>query len=250
MPNPRAILITGASSGIGAACARRLAGPGVQLLLHARASHERLEAVAQEATTAGAEVVTALGDLTESGVGEELVEQAVAAFGRLDTLVANAGFPIPAPLEVTTNDDFERAFRGNALSFAAMARAARPLLAKSGAGRIVAIGSFTAHVFRTDLPQFPASVAAKGALETMVRALALTLAAEGTTVNCVVPGFIAKDRGVGGNIDPARLADIAARIPAGRLGTPADVAALVAFLAGPEAAYITGQSLHVNGGLC
>ena len=165
-------------------------------------------------------------------------------------MIASAGFPVPATLETATDCDFERAFRGNALSFAAMARAARPLLAASEGGRIVAVGSFTAHVFRTDLPQFPASVAAKGALESMVRALALAFAADGITVNCVVPGFIAKDDGVTGAIDADRLRGIAGRIPLGRLGAPDDVAAMIAFLAGSEAAYVTGQCLHVNGGLC
>jgi 3-oxoacyl-[acyl-carrier protein] reductase len=247
---PRSFLITGASSGIGAALVRRVARADARLLIHARHSAAALEAVAMEARMAGAEVETALGDLAEPGVAARLVDLAASAFGTLDVLVANAGFPIPKAIGDVTDGDLDYAFRGNTLSFLQLARAARPLMPASGGGRIIAVGSFTAHVFRADLPQFPASVASKAAIEAAVKSLALAFAGAGISVNCVIPGYIAKDAGVRGNIDPARLAEIATRIPAGRLGEPDEVAAMIAFLAGPDAAYVTGQAIHVNGGLC
>lgn len=245
----RVWLITGASSGIGAALVRQVAAPGIDLVVHARHSADRLANIAAEARHAGARVEMQLGDLAEVSTARVLVDLARDRFGQLDVLVANAGFPIAKPIGDVTIDDIDHAFRGNVISFLALAQAAHPLLGKAPHPRIIATGSFTAHLFRNDLPQFPASVAAKGALEVAVRSLALAYAPEGITVNCVVPGYIAKDAGVAGNIDPGRLAAIAERIPLRRLGRPEEVAALIAYLADPKAAYITGQALHINGGL-
>jgi NAD(P)-dependent dehydrogenase (short-subunit alcohol dehydrogenase family) len=106
-----------------------------------------------------------------------------------------------------------------------------------------------AHSFRTDGPVFLASAAAKGGLETMVRALAVELAPERITVNCVVPGLIEKDAGTQSSMTPEQWRVALARIPLGRLGKPAEIAAATAFLVSEEAGYVTGQSLHVNGGL-
>jgi len=243
------LVITGASSGIGAALARRVAGPDISVLLHARKSRQALEAVAREAEAAGAKVALAFGDLAEAGVSESVISACIAAFGGCDALVANAGFPLFKSFADGDASDIEYAFRGNLFSFFAMARAARPHLKRSEAARIVAVGSFTAHVFRTDMLQFPLSAASKGALEIAVRSLAVEFAADGGTVNCVVPGYIAKDKGTGDGMSAERLAELETQIPAGRLGRPDDVAAMIAFLLGPDAAYVTGQSIHVSGGL-
>ena len=245
----KTIVITGASSGIGAALARRFAGPGISIVLHARRSKDALATVAEEVRSKGATVATMLGDLAEEGTAERVIETCVTAFGGLDVLVANAGFPLMKSFAEGSASDIDYAFRGNLFSFFALARAAQPHLNRSECGRLIAVGSFTAHVFRIDLPQFPMSAASKGALETAVRSLALDFAPNGVTVNCVVPGYIEKDRGTSDGMPRERFAEVNSQIPVGRLGKPDEVAAMIEFLCGADASYITGQAVHVNGGL-
>ncbi|MFY7959019.1 MAG: SDR family oxidoreductase, partial [Elsteraceae bacterium] len=116
-------------------------------------------------------------------------------------------------------------------------------------GRVVAISSFVAHVFRPDVTLFPVSAAAKAGLEAMVRSLAVTLAPQGVTVNCVSPGFTRKDSTGHSALSSDQWRAVTERIPLGRLAEPDDIAAAVAYLTGKEAGYVTGQTLHVNGGL-
>ena len=245
----RVIVVTGASSGIGARLTVQLAGPGISLVLHARKSRDKLEAVAAGARVAGSETTLMLGDLSEAGVSERVIAETVQRFGKLDAVVANAGFPILKAFDDSTRDDITYGLNGNLISFFMLAKAAKQHLRAAKGGRIVAVGSYTASVFRTDLPQFPASAASKGGLEIAVRSLALDFAPLGITVNCVVPGFIEKDGGTEDSSSEEELRAAQARIPLGRLGKPEEVANAVRFLLSSEASYITGQSLHVNGGL-
>ncbi len=243
----RSILITGAASGIGAAICRRMAAPGVAILAHTRRNQGGLEAVAEAARAAGAVVVTALGDLADPTAAATLVDTAMTDFGHLDTIVSNAGFADRTKTAELTDEAFARSLDAIQWGFFRLARAAIPHLTPGG--RIIAVSSFVAHAFRPGVTVFPASAAAKAGMEALVKALALELAPRGVTVNAVVPGFIRKDAATHTAIDPAALHAQLANIPAGRVGLPDEVAAAIAFLASNDAAYITGQCLHVSGGL-
>ena len=243
----RAILITGAASGIGAATAARLAGRGVGLLLHSRHNQAGLDRAATAAQAAGAEVKLMLGDLAVPELAAALVTATMERFGRLDTIVSNAGFADRTPVADLTDAAFARSLEAIQWGFLRLARAAMPHL--GAGGRIVAVSSFVAHAFRPGVATFPASAAAKAGMEALVRALAMELAPRKVTVNAVVPGFIRKDAAAHAALDPAALQHQLAQIPLGRVGLPGEVAAAIGFLASPDASYITGQCLHVSGGL-
>jgi 3-oxoacyl-[acyl-carrier protein] reductase len=244
----RTILVTGAATGVGAATARRLAAPGVSLLLHTRKNEAGLAAVAAEVRAKGAEAETLLGDLADPATPAALVAGAVARFGRLDAVIANAGFADRTAAMDLTDAAFARSTEPMVAGFLRLARAAAPHLREGTDPRIVAVSSFVAHAYRPGFPVFPASAAAKAGLEALVKALAIELA-PAITVNAVAPGFVRKDAGAHVALSLAGMQERAQWIPLGRIAEPADIAAAIAFLAGPDAAYITGQVLHVDGGL-
>jgi len=245
----RSVLITGASSGIGAAIARKLAAPGVGLLLHARKNRDGLEAVAAVARDRGAVTVLEIADLADSATPAGLIEAALDRFGALDVVVSNAGAANRAQWGTADLDDLHQASAVIETAFFQLMTAALPALRQARDGRVVAISSFVAHVFRPDVTLFPVSAAAKAGLEAMVRSLAVTLAPQGVTVNCVSPGFTRKDSTGHSALSADQWRAVIERIPIGRLGEPDDVAAAVAYLTSKEAGYVTGQTLHVNGGL-
>lgn len=249
MTQRRCILVTGAASGIGAAVCRVMAGPETAILVHTRRNRDAAEAVAQQVREAGGLAEVALGDLSDPAVATEVVAAAAETFGQLDVLVSNAGFADRTAFADLTNEALTASTDAIQGAFFRLASAALSHLRGATQGRVIAVSSFVAHAFRTDLPTFPASAAAKAGLEALVRALAVELGPHNVTVNAVVPGFIRKDSGAHRAIGPGVLGSQTARIPLGRLGLPDEIAAVIAFLASPAAGYVTGQTIHVDGGL-
>lgn len=244
----RAIVVTGAATGVGAATIRRLAAPGVAILAHTRKNAEALATVAAEARAKGATVEEMLGDLAVPATADTLIDRAIASFGHLDVVIANAGFADRTPAETLTDEAFDRSLQAMQTGFLRLARASVAHLRRGIDPRIIAVSSFVAHAYRPGFPLFPASAAAKAGLEALVKALAIEFA-PAMTVNAIAPGFVRKDAGAHAAMSQTGMQDRAQWIPMGRIAEPADIAAAIAFLASPDAGYITGQVLHVDGGL-
>jgi 3-oxoacyl-[acyl-carrier protein] reductase len=246
----RAILITGASSGIGAATARALAAPHAAIALHARTNRAGADKVAKAVRDAGGRALVVEGDLARSGTARRLVDETASAFGRLDVVVSNAGFADRRAVGALDRAAWDESLSAMTSAFFELASAARPWLVKAGAGgRLVGVSSFVAHAYARGLPTFPASAAAKAGIEAFARAMAVDLAPSGGTANCVAPGLIEKDPEAHAALSRDRIAEMSRLVPLGRYGRTAEVAAVIAFLCSPEAGYVTGQTIHVNGGL-
>lgn len=246
----RVAVVTGGSRGIGRAIALRLAADGADCAITYRQRADEAREVVGEIEKLGRRGLAVALDLTEPVQVGPAFERIGEAFGRVDVLVANAAATAFRPILEQKEHNVRRTLALSVEAFVAAVQAAVPLM--QDPGRIVAISGIDSHQAMTGHGVLGA---AKAAVESLVRALALELGPRGITVNAVSPGLIATDssrmyieRGLGRAYDAA-LADVAARTPVRRIGTVEDVAGLVAYLASDAAGFLTGQTIVLDGGL-
>jgi 3-oxoacyl-[acyl-carrier protein] reductase len=236
----KSALVTGASGGIGGAIARVLHGAGASVLL----AGTRQQALHEFAASLGDRAHVAVADLGDPAAGDALVKAADAAMGQLDILVNNAGLTRDMLALRMKDEDWQKVIDVDLTAAFRLARAAMRGMVKRRWGRIISI---TSVVGQTGNPGQANYAAAKAGLVGMSKALAAEVAARGITVNCVAPGFIATAMTEG--LTAEQQARIAQAVPLGRVGTAEEVAPAVLFLASEEARYVTGHTLHVNGGM-
>ncbi|SDP88512.1 3-oxoacyl-[acyl-carrier protein] reductase [Phyllobacterium sp. YR620] len=237
-------LVTGASRNIGRAIALALADAGAGIAIVARSDQAAAEAVAREVEQRGSRAVVLLGDVANEADADRLVGLAAAQLGRLDILVNNAAIRREAPIEALSFEDWREVMSVTLDGAFLMSRAAIPHLLSGGRGTIINIGGLTAY---TGAVHRAHVISAKAGLDGFTKALAHELGPRGVTVNLVSPGMIDTNRvhaSSGG--EPAH--HNTTRTLMGRRGTPEEVAAAVMYLASEPARFVTGQTLHVNGG--
>ncbi|MFO7304320.1 MAG: SDR family oxidoreductase [Gammaproteobacteria bacterium] len=239
----KAALVTGASRGIGAAIAQRLARDGYQVVINYRGSKDQAVALVREIQRAGGQALEAQADVGDSQAVRQLFDTCEQSFGGIDVVVANAGVAHTVPFAEMTDEDFEHIMNVNIRgSFYTLREAARRV--REG-GHIIALSS-SLTVLRS--PGSGPYAASKAALEVFVNVLAKELAGRQISVNAVAPGPVNTSLFTTGKT-PEQIAAVAARTPHKRLGEPADIAAVVAALCGPDCAWINGQVIFANGGL-
>ncbi len=240
--------VTGSGRGIGRAIALRFAREGADVVINYSRSRDAAQAVLAEVTAAGRRGLAIEADLRSSSEARRLVEDAASQLGRLDILVNNAGGGgRAAPFTDVAEEDYDHVVDLNLKGvFFASQAFARHLIGAGRPGRIINISSVHEEI---PLPGQAAYCAAKGGVKLLSRDLAVELARHGITVNAVAPGAITTDANAALVKDKARLEALLRQIPLGRLGTPDDVAGVVAFLASDDAAYVTGSTYFVDGGL-
>lgn len=238
-------VITGATANLGLAVAEELATRGADVVLnyHRAERAEETRRAAEELSRRGGRAIAVQADVTRSPEVERLFASTVDAFGGVDIVVNNAGLVIKKPLAETSDEDFDRAFAVNArAAFLTMRQAANHI--RDG-GRIINV--ITSIVAFT-IPFYGVYAASKGAVEHLTKALAKELGDRGVTVNCVAPGPLNTSFYFPVET-PESIAGAKSRAAGNRLGEVDDVAPLVAFLCGPQARWITAQTLRVNGGM-
>ena len=237
-------LVTGAGKNIGKAIALDLARDGASVIVNGRADRALVDATVAEINAAGGQAIGALADVTKPDEVARMVDAAIASFGGIDIVVSNAGLR-----RQTSFLDMSFAEWREILSVAldgafVLAKAAVPSMIARGGGALVSLSGISTHLGTPNRCHVSAS---KSGLEGLMRALAIELAPHQITANCVAPGAVDTVRGPTAGVVPSNIVEKG--IPLGRKATVNEISAAVRFLAGPDGRYITGQVLHVNGGV-
>lgn len=237
-------LVTGAGKNIGKTIALDLAREGASVVVNGRSDRALVDATVAEINQAGGQAIGALADVTQPDEVARMVDAAVASFGGIDIVVSNAGLRRQTPFLDMSFAEW-REILSVALDGAfVLMKAAVPHMIPRGGGALVSLSGISTHVGTANRCHVSAS---KAGLEGLMRALAVELAPHQITANCVAPGAVDTVRGPTAGVAPSNLAERG--IPLGRRAAVSEISAAVRFLAGPDARYITGQVLHVNGGV-
>jgi NAD(P)-dependent dehydrogenase (short-subunit alcohol dehydrogenase family) len=243
----RTALVTGAGTdGMGRAIARAFAVAGADLAIHHFATATGAELLAAEARALGRRTAIVEADFAEPGAARETVHRTIRELGRLDILVSNAAVLLRKPFLETSDAEWRRVQAINLDAYFALGQEAARHMAARGGGRIIFISSINQWRPNAGLAAY---VSSKGAVMQLARTMALELAPHSVTVNLIAPGTIETDFNRAGLADPAYRRMKQSLIPAGRLGTPDDVAGAALYLASDTAAYVTGATIAVDGGL-
>jgi 3-oxoacyl-[acyl-carrier protein] reductase len=235
-------IVTGAGRNIGRAIALALADGGASVVVNARSNRAEADAVAREVETVGVKALVHIGDVADAAQVQALMDATVRHFGRIDILVNNAALRREKAFAEMSYAEWREIMDVTLDGPFHCVKACLPALRRSGAGTIVNIGGLSAHTGARNRAHV---VTAKAGIVGFTRALAYDLAADGITVNCVVPGLIGTPRP---KDTPEPAHHLTHQTITGERGKPEDVAAMVRFLCGPAARYINGQAIHSNGG--
>ena len=235
-------IVTGAGRNIGRAIARHLATAGAAVVVNVRTNKAEADAVVKEIEAGGGKAIAVVADVADPAAVEAIAQAALKAFGRIDILVNNASLRREKPIDQMSYTDWREVMGATLDSAFHGVRACLPALKMAGGGTIINVGGLSAHIGSKNRTHV---MTAKAALVGFSRALAHDLAADKITANCVVPGAIDTTR-PGSSPNPAH--HLTHGTITGERGKPDDVAAMVRFLAGPGGRFVTGQTIHVNGG--
>ena len=238
-------IVTGAATGIGLACAERFALEGAKVVLSdvdAAVGEEAAEAI----QAGGGDAIFVACDVGDKAQVDALVESAVAAFGRLDCVIANAGIVHACDFLDLAEDDFDRVIRVNLKGvFLTGQAAARQMAAQGTGGTIINMSSINAVLA---IPSITPYIVSKGGVNQLTKVMALSLADKGIRVNAIGPGTIGTEMALQVLSDPVKKQAAMSRTPMGRVGEPDEIASVAVFLASEDSSYITGQTIYADGG--
>lgn len=235
-------LVTGSARNIGRATAMELARAGAAVIINARQAKELCEEVAHEIEQAGGKALPVVADISDADAVTDMVGQAIKAFGGIDVLINNAAGRSSVPFLEQDMSDWDFAMGATLKGAYLCSKACAPHIIERGGGSIVGLGGLNAH---RGVRGRPHVMAAKAGMGSLMRGLAMDLGDYGIRANSVVVGHFDTNRAGSSSHAPPPIKD---EIPMGRLGVPQDMADLIRFLVGPAATYISGQTIHVNGG--
>ena len=238
-------IVTGAATGIGRACAERFASEGAKVVV-SDVDATTGEEVAEAIQAKGGDAIFVACDVGDKSQVDALIESAVAAFGRLDCVIANAGIVHPCDFLDLEEQDFDRVLRVNLKGvFLTGQAAARQMVAQGSGGTIINMSSINAVLA---IPHITPYIVSKGGVNQLTKVMAIALADKGIRVNGIGPGTISTDMAMQVLSDPAKMQSAMSRTPMGRVGDPGEIASVAVFLASEDSSYITGQTIYADGG--